>query len=99
MFAPAGRSARSMSAGRSSSLERPRPSTHDAPLAQSGRSGVLAQRWRLFCHRSEDGEPNSIQSSEPSKQLDAPRLSGGSSDRDNANKNKNEKDSGWGGES
>jgi hypothetical protein len=26
-------------------------------------------------------------------------LSGGSSDRDNANKNKNEKDSGWGGES
>jgi hypothetical protein len=27
------------------------------------------------------------------------RLSGGSFDRDNANKNKNEKDSGWGGES
>jgi hypothetical protein len=37
-------------------------------------------------------EPNSIQSSEPSKQLDAPRLSGGSSDRDYANKNKNQEE-------
>jgi len=41
--------------------------------------------------------PSKVRSSQNNKT--STRLSGGSSDRDYANENKNEKDSGWGGES
>ena len=85
MLVPTERSPRSMSAGRSNCLERLRLSTHDARCDRMDHSGGLVPRSRRFFHRSEDGETNSIQSSEPQNNQTPARMSGGSSRRDYAN--------------
>jgi hypothetical protein len=85
MLVPTERSPRSMSAGRSNCLERLRLSTHDARCDRMDHSGGLIPRSRRFFLRPEDGETNSIQSSEPQNNQTPARMSGGSSRRDYAN--------------